>query len=161
MTKKEFIIVLLLIVTCFFFCGYFTRKAFEPKYDFKRDTTTYVDTIPYYKPVPKDSMVLRYVTKTITRTRTDYKDSIIYDSIDIDIPVSQKYYESEGYKAWVSGYEPNLDSIKVYQKTIEIKETIKETPSHWNIGIFGGYGYGFSSKRFEPVIGVGISYRIW
>lgn len=160
MTKKEFIIVLLLIVVCFF-CGYLTRKAFEPKYDFKRDTTTYVDTIPYYKPVPKDSMVLKYVTKTIIKTRTDYKDSIIYDSIEVDIPISQKYYESEDYKAWVSGYEPSLDSIKVYQKTIEIKETIMKTPSRWNIGVFGGYGYGFSSKRFEPVIGVGIGYRIW
>lgn len=160
MTKKEFIIVLLLIVVCFF-CGYLTRKAFEPKYDFKRDTTTFVDTIPYYKPVPKDSMVLRYVTKTVTRTHTNYKDSIIYDSIDVDIPISQKYYESEDYKAWVSGYEPSLDSIKVYQKTIEIKETIMKTSSRWNIGVFGGYGYGFSSKRFEPVIGIGIGYRVW
>lgn len=160
MTKKEFIIVLLLIVICFF-GGYFTRKAFEPKYDFKRDTTTYVDTIPYYKPIPKDSMVLRYITKTISKKHTDYKDSIIYDSIDVDIPISQKYYESKDYKAWVSGYEPSLDSIKVYQKTIEIKETITKTPSRWNIGVFGGYGYGFSSKRFEPVIGVGIGYRIW
>lgn len=161
MKKKEFIIALLLIGVCFL-CGYLTRKAFEPKYEFKRDTTTYVDTIPYLKPVPKDSMVVRYVYKKLP-LKDAIKDTanINTDSVDVDIPISQKYYESEDYKAWVSGYEPNLDSIKVYQKTIEIKETIKETPSHWNIGVFGGYGYGFKSHYMEPVIGVGISYRIW
>ena len=30
------------------------------------------------------------------------------------IPIEQKYYAGESYKAWVSGYNPRLDSIVVY-----------------------------------------------
>jgi len=30
------------------------------------------------------------------------------------IPIEQKYYAGESYKAWVSGYNPKLDSIVVY-----------------------------------------------
>lgn len=161
MTKKEFIITLLLIVVCFF-CGYLTRKAIEPRNDFRRDTTTYVDTIPYNKPVPKDSIVVRSVKRLLPAKSCDsITTNKTKDSVSVNIPISQKYYESEDYKAWVSGYEPSLDSIKVYQKTIEIKETIKQPPRKWSIGLMGGYGCGFKSKQFEPFIGVGISYRIW
>jgi len=33
------------------------------------------------------------------------------------IPIEQKYYTGESYKAWVSGYNPKLDSILVFPTT--------------------------------------------
>jgi len=33
------------------------------------------------------------------------------------IPIEQKYYTGESYKAWVSGYNPKLDSIVVFPTT--------------------------------------------
>lgn len=149
------------------------------------DTTTYVDTIPHYQPVPKDSAVIRYVTITlpvkgsdnITKNKTDtfwaenYAQNNgenippLYASVDSDsaavaIPITQKRYENEDYRAYVSGYEPNLDSIFVFPKTTVIHERSYKPPNKWHIGITGGYGYGFKSKQAEPYIGIGITYSI-
>ena len=40
------------------------------------------------------------------------------------IPIEQKYYAGDSYKAWVSGYNPRLDSIVVYN-TIQTISQIK------------------------------------
>ena len=150
----------------------------------ERDTTTYVDTIPYYQPVPKDSMVIKYVTRTLpvkrrdssTTNKTDtflaenYSQNNgenilpLYASVDSDsaavaIPIVQKRYDGDDYCAYVSGYEPNLDSIFVFPKTTVIHERSKP-PNKWHIGITGGYGYGLKSKQAEPYIGIGITYSI-
>lgn len=145
----------------------------------KRDTTTYVDTIPYYKPVPKDSAVLRYVAcyLPVSRQESDTFSAGNYaqkdgknipptglsdkrDSIFVEIPITQKRYESDKYRAYVSGYEVSLDSIFVFPKTTVIRERSYKPPNKLHIGITGGYGYGFKSKQAEPYIGIGITYSI-
>ena len=40
------------------------------------------------------------------------------------IPIEQKYYRGESYKAWVSGYNPKLDSIVTFN-TIQTISQIK------------------------------------
>ena len=82
------------------------------------------------------------------------------DSLALEI--TQKVYSDSTYTAYVSGYRPNLDSIFVRQKVIT--NTINETRTietkkfrRWNVGVIGGYGYGFQSKTFEPFIGVGLT----
>lgn len=150
----------------------------------ERDTTTYVDTIPYYQPIPKDSVVVRYVTRVlpvkgrdnITTNKTDTFWAENYaqnngenippqemsderDSMAVEIPITQKRYDGDDYRAYVSGYEPNLDSIFVFPKTTVIHERSKP-PNKWHIGITGGYGYGLKSKQAEPYIGIGITYSI-
>ena len=92
------------------------------------------------------------------------KLSDIPDSIEV--PRTQKVYSDSTYTAYVSGYDPCLDSIFVRQKIIEhsIVET-RTVPTkqfrRWNVGLFGGYGYGFKSKEFEPFVGVGITLSIF
>lgn len=151
----------------------------------ERDTITYVDTISYYQPVPKDSAVVSYVMrvlpvmgsdnittkKTSTFLAEQYAQnngenipplyaSVDSDSVAVAIPITQKRYEGDGYRAYVSGYEPNLDSIFVFPKTTVIHERSYKPPNKWHIGIMGGYGYGFKSKQAEPYIGIGITYSI-
>ena len=146
----------------------------------ERDTSTYIDTIPYYQPVPKDSAVIRYVTRTLPVKGSDNITTSLHedvaqnngenippqglsddrDSMAVEIPITQKHYESEEYSAYVSGYEPQLDSIFVFPKTTVIHERIYKPPNKWHIGITGGYGYGFKSKQAEPYIGIGITYSI-
>lgn len=86
------------------------------------------------------------------------------DSVELEL--TQKVYSDSTYTAYVSGYRPNLDSIFVRQKevyrTITVTKTIKEKEfRRWNVGLIGGYGYGFSSKQFEPFVGVGVTYNIF
>ena len=168
--------------------GVFGRSK-ATDYVSERDTSTYIDTIPYYQPVPKDSMVIKYVTRTLPVKRRDSSTTNktdtflaenyaqnngenngenippLYASVDSDsaavaIPITQKRYENEDYRAYVSGYEPNLDSIFVFPKTTVIHERSYKPPNKWHIGITGGYGYGFKSKQAEPYIGIGITYSI-
>ena len=72
------------------------------------------------------------------------------------------YSDDSTYTAYVSGVNPNLDSIFVKQK--EVTHSILETRTlqvkkfrRWNVGLIGGYGYGFKSKNLEPFVGVGIT----
>lgn len=130
--------------------------------DGKVDVTTKIsyDTIPYYMPVPVDSYITRYEVVKLPAVRdtiTDsliYKDTLIHDSVNVIVPITQKKYEDSTYVAYVSGYKPQLDSISIYNKIT----TITEKSGRWGIGIVGGYGYG--SKGFTPFLGVGIYYKL-
>lgn len=146
----------------------------------ERDTSTYIDTIPYYQPVPKDSTVIKYVKRTLPVSKPQKNDTSLAenyaqnngknippqemsderDSMAVEIPITQKRYESDDYRAYVSGYEPRLDSIFVFPKTTVIRERSYKPPNKWHIGITGGYGYGFKSKQAEPFIGIGVTYSI-
>ena len=80
-------------------------------------------------------------------------------AVEIALPVVQREYRDSNYNAWVSGYEPALDSIKVFPRTMTVHErvTVKERSRRW--GVFGGVGIGVSD-RITPCVGVGIGYRI-
>lgn len=133
------------------------------KADSETEVSTEVkyDTIPYYTPVPVDSYVTRYEVVKLPAVRDTirdsllYKDTLVYDSVNVVVPITQKIYKDSTYTAYVSGFRPKLDSIKIYQKTT----TITEKPSRWGVGLVGGYGYG--TKGFTPFLGVGLYYRIF
>lgn len=121
---------------------------------------TVYDTIPYYHPVPKDSTVLRYKTITIPRIEhlTDTTNVEVYDTIQI--PITQKEYEDSTYHAWVSGYEPNLDSIYVFPKTVTVTKNIGHVINkRWGLGLQVGMGY--NGTKLTPYIGIGVSCNLW
>ena len=132
----------------------------------RTETRHYIDTIRYDMPIPKDSMVLRYETHllpvvhhdTLHSNVTDTLHCIVKDSVEVEIPITQKVYESEDYKAYVSGYMPSLDSINVYRHTIET--TITKPAPRLSIGVQSGIGYGIISKQVEPYVGIGINIRL-
>lgn len=137
--------------------------------DSTTDTTTCIvisyDTIPYLMPVAKDSVVVKYVVKNIPINRHDTTINCqqmarnIQDTATVTIPITQKRYEDSTYTAWVSGYEAQLDSIKVYRQTQTQTITIREKSSRWAIGLTAGYGA--SMKGLSPYIGVGLTYKLW
>lgn len=76
------------------------------------------------------------------------RDSLVF----IQVPMEQKIYEGENYKAAVSGYNPTLDWIETYEQT----KIITQEPKHWGIGVTAGFG--LSSKGLVPYVGMGVSY---
>lgn len=155
--------------------GWWLGKSSERRV-LERDTMTVIDTVTYAQPVAKDSTVVRYVTRHLPVVKhTDLAGNYAQkdgenippqglsddrDSMAVEIPITQKRYESDDYSAWVSGYEPCLDSIRVYPKTTVIRERERKPPNRWHIGVTGGYGWGFGSKQAEPFVGVGIMWSI-
>ena len=143
------------------------------------DTITRYDTLLVKSPTARDSNVVKYITKTLPKSGNNSVENIPQigniqgdnipvfaevadsDSVAVKIPITQKCYDGENYSAWVSGYEPSLDSIFVSQRTDVVTIREKKPPNKWHIGITGGYGYGFNSKQAEPYIGIGITYSIF
>lgn len=144
------------------------------------DTITRYDTLFVKSPTARDSIVVKYITKTLPSSKQKKNDTFLAenyaqnngeniplqemsderDSMAVEIPITQKRYDGENYSAWVSGYEPNLDSIFVSQRTDVVTIREKKPPNKWHIGVQCGVGYTFKSKQFEPFIGVGLSYSI-
>lgn len=168
---KTHLIVFVVGVVIGALCGFFVGKGIYDRpieESVTRDTITLHDTIPEYLPAPKDSAHIKWVTRWLP-AKHDTIDhfvevsNMVHDTIAVEVPITSKHYGSENYDAWVSGFEPSLDSIKVYQKTEYITETVTRSkpPNRFTVGIQGGYGYGFKSKTWEPYVGVGIGIRIF
>ena len=153
-----FIALIALILLCLIKIS--TPKS---KTDIKTEyvTKTRVDTFPQFKPQP---------TKIVYLPAKKYKlhiDTILsHDTVLVDIPIEQKTYHKDSvYHIVISGYEPNLDSIYVFNKTITntITKTItkRKYSPRINVGIQGGYGYGINSRQFEPYVGIGITWNVF
>lgn len=128
------------------------------------DTLIYFDTIPYFLPVPKDSLVIKYITVMLPVPPDTTQDSLIMppsqDSATVQIPITQKHYETTDYRAYVSGYRPSLDSIFVTRRTEQV--VIRQQPKKWNIGVQAGYGLSLQQQpTFTPFIGIGITYNLF
>ena len=170
---------------------HYTEGTAEPY----RDTikTTFVDTIPFYKPVPKDSTVIKFVTvrvpaaddkednfpnKSVTElpenvqkfpeSGKNLQDSVqnfgksVPDSVNVVIPITQKVYDEDTYTAFVSGYNPSLDSLifKMPREVVTIKEYSK--PKRWSVGVQVGYGVTLKgTPQFAPYVGIGVSYNLF
>ena len=180
--NKTNLIVFLVGVFLGLCTGFFSAKAiYDQPLDesVTRDTVIVYDTIPHYYPKPVDSAVVRYVTKMLPIVRYDtifrensvsFRENSVTEHIadtsnmmPVVIPITTKHYRAMEYDAWVSGYEPSLDSIKVYREKEIITETITKTNTKrkpWGLGFTVGYGYDFSSKTAAPFVGVGLSYDI-
>lgn len=80
------------------------------------------------------------------------------DSADVRVPCSQAVYAGGGYRAYVSGYRPRLDSIILHRPTVERIQTVAVRQRRLGIALQAGYG--FTPKGLQPYVGVGISWRI-
>lgn len=146
----------------------------------ERDTVVVYDTIHHHYPKPVDSAVVRYVTKVLPVVRYDTVHHVIgvdnmknsasfrensvnfpQDSVAVEVPITSKHYGAPEYDAWVSGYEPSLDSIKVYQRTEYITErvTISKPPNKWELDAMAGIDYNVTSQQYRPYAGGELMYK--
>ena len=145
------------------------NKPFDTKVE--RDTVTITDTIPHYYPKPVEVEKLRteyrWLTRVVTENVGQEKFSAnsvnfsVRDSALVEVPITSKHYGGDQYDAWVSGYVPSLDSIKVYQRTEYITErvTLSKPPNKWELDLVGGINYEVYKKKFTPHAGGELLYK--
>lgn len=93
----------------------------------------------------------RYVTKHIVDTFVYYIDS----TKSISFPIEQKYYKEEGrYEAWISGIQPKLDQINVFNKTEYKTVTNTVYKNRWEGYLFGQIST--LGNKVIPTIGLNI-----
>ena len=153
-------------------CGFFIGKGiYKPTYCEKvaRDTVIVRDTVFDYQPAPADSARVRYVTRFLPVVKNDTINhfvevsKMIHDTVEVQVPITSKHYGSKDYDAWVSGYEPSLDSIKVYKETQYITETITKTvkdSKHFFLDVGAGCEYQFNSKSAVPFAELGARVKL-
>ena len=149
-----------LIIGCV--CGFFMGKGMydQPiEESVSRDTVCITDTIPHYYPKPVEVEKLRTEYKWLTRVENT--TDTLHDSVLVAVPITSKHYGGDQYDAWVSGYEPSLDSIKVYQRTEYITErvTLSKPPNKWELDIIGGIDYNIKQQRYTPHAGGELLYK--
>ncbi len=152
------------------------------------DTLVIVDTVRYYMPVARDSVVVRYATVRVAidhaaeRRGTD--STYLYDcgglssryalalpqkagegvsdatgdSVDVELPIVQVHYVDTAYQAWVSGYEPRLDSVWVFpqREVVTVRDSGRR---RWGVGVFAGYGV--TPRGVVPCAGLCVNYNLW
>lgn len=152
----------LLAVVVTLLLGYAWGRLSAPSISLPTETIiTKTDTIRDTVPVPKDSIIVKWRTvKLPTAPSTDTVYLAHTDSVEVQVPITQKEYQDSTYHAWVSGFEPSLDSIHVYSRTTTITKT---TPVYikkrWGIGV--QVGVGVTNNKVSPYIGIGVSYNLW
>lgn len=86
------------------------------------------------------------------------------DTLLVEVPVEQKRYDDSLYTAWVSGYQPALDSIALHQPEIvtTITETIVKKAPRMSIGPSVGAGVSITgTPRLGVYAGFTVQYRLW
>ncbi len=109
--------------------GWLCRGVKPPQAEFvcRTDTLTVRDTIVEKKPV--------YVTHTVVDTMlVAIRDTVtVRDTAYVVVEREQRHYHGDDYDAWVSGWRPALDSIRVYPETRYItSESISVAPRNCN-----------------------------
>lgn len=172
MKRSSIIALVCLIVATIvgFFGGYKVAMRSFPDITERSDTLFLWDTVEIEKPVPKDSIIYKWITEYLPVHDT----TEVHDSVLVDVPIERKVYEQDSvYYAVVSGYKPSLDTLKVYRETVMIETTKTITaykPYKWSISPFVSQevglchymaqvgveaDFGFKNDRFRLVPEVG------
>jgi hypothetical protein len=83
------------------------------------------------------------------------RDSIIVrDSVAVEVPIEERTYQGEYYRAVVRGWRPELVSIDVRHPEVSV-----EAPRHkwWTVTVGPQVGYGFTPAGWQPYAGVGVT----
>ena len=163
MVSKKHLIILAAVAILCLLCGFFVAKGMYDRpldESVSRDTVTLHDTVPEYLPAPKDSARIKYVTRWLpAKHDTVYSENyaqsfaeIMHDTVAVQVPITSKHYGGKNYDAYVSGFEPSLDSIFVYNETQLITETITrmKPPNKWSLSVNAGVDYGTTSQFWQP-----------
>lgn len=149
--EAKLLIIFIILLICLKCCYSNNRK--EEKIP-QTDTITIIkrDTITIIKPQPVIQYRDRIVRDTLYNT-----DSV---PVLVDIPVETKVYQDSNYRAVISGYRPQLDTISIFNKNqIQYINKITYKTKKWNISPAVGFGYGMFGKKFDMYVGFSLNYN--
>jgi hypothetical protein len=139
-----------------------TRGQVEPSVVVEHDTLWRDTTI--YKPVAADSQKTGETGFIRIPYPVPTPGDTVHDSISVPIPIEQKRYEDSLYTAWVSGFRPALDSIRIYHPeiTTTITKTIVQKAPRLSLGLSVGPGVSIDRDHHMGIyVGFTANYRLW
>lgn len=129
----------------------------EPIRVVETETIVKYDTI-----VVESPKEVRYEVLT-EKIRVPVLDTIrVHDTLYLSLPTQRKSYKEDTFYLEISGYNPSLDYIEVYPRTVVISktETTTQKPSKWHYGIDVGLKYRSAVDKYVvPGIGAELGYN--
>ena len=126
------------------------------------DTITITDTLLITQPAPKAQTIIRYVDARLPVAPAS-NTAAPADSANVTIPITQATFtDSTTYTAWVSGYNPRLDSLRLYPQThtLHSLQTIAApNTSRWGLSIGAGIA-ATPAAGIQPAIFIGATYTL-
>lgn len=133
----------------------------EPKVVVKHDTLWHDSIIR--EPQPADTIQTGRTVYVRVPVKEYLPGDTLRDTISVALPVEQRRYDDSLYTAWVSGYEPALDSLRLHLPEVQttVTRTIMKPPPLITFGIQAGAGYGITARRPDLYIGAGVQINLW
>lgn len=144
-----------LIILALIAGSFFAGRSFRPSEVPRVDTVVRRDTIRDTLLTPKKVYLARVDTVWMEVPADTVK-------VPVMVPIEQKEYSTDDYRAIIEGYKPSLISMEVYSKTTIITRTeVRKEPTRpkWGIGVQLGYGIPINGRP-APYIGVGWQYNL-
>lgn len=112
--KAWHVILLLLCMSVCFIAGRHFRRDGLVRTGI--DTVIVIDTIRDSIPYPVYETIIQTVPEMFPVYIT-LEGGTVKEPILVPVLITQKEYRTDNYHAWVSGHNPSLDSIDIFQKT--------------------------------------------
>lgn len=181
---KDVLYISALLLMLVYFCSNRTGPSARQPSPTAADTVCIRDTffIKEVVPTATDSAIVGYVVKRVPAIGNHIVDSIsvidihvfervptldshviehvpaidsaCIDSVDIVLPVVRKTYQNDLYRAYISGYNPRLDSLFIAQPTSTVR--IRDKPKRWSVGPYVGV-----DVTGRPSVGISLSYSVF
>lgn len=153
MKKAFWIVALLLIASIGANVWLMTR---QPDIETKIVHDTIYNDTTIYEPQPAETINTGRVVYIKVPVKEYLPGDTIHDSIEVPVPIMQKRYDDSLYTAWVSGFRPNLDSIRLHQREIHttVTEYVRTPATRLAIGPSIGVGYGVVTRKPDIFVGV-------
>ena len=121
------------------------------------DTVTVTKWIHDTIPEVKDSIIYRtkVVALPVHDTTFTTTEMISHDTVLVEVPIVDKTYEGENYRATVRGFQPELVDIWVKQKETTITVPYRK---RWSLTAGPQLGIGYTPLGVQPYIGAGVTF---
>ena len=131
----------------------------------------------HLEPIRVDSIVHNEtVYVEIPKTLIKYKEITKVESVYVEVPITQekipfeeKHYQDSIADIYISGFQPNIDSINYHipKQTIYVDRTIEvpQVKKWWedrfifSAGVYAGYG--LFNKQPDVFVGLGVGVRLY
>ena len=118
----------------------------------KPDTVRIERWLPAPIPEP-DSTQLR--PKVVYLPRAVHDTTEVHDSVLVEVPITEKRYEADSYRATVRGFQPELVDIWIKDASTIIRVPYRK---HWNFTVGPQVGIGYTPAGVQPYAGAGITF---
>ena len=153
---KNLVYILGVIIGAFLLSLFWRRYA----YDTEVVADTIFKVIKVDRPIVRESTIVRYkVVQLPIANDTICVSDTIKDSVFVQVPIEQKVYSDSNYTAWVSGYNPRLDSISITHQEVSFHNRLVNNNGSKRLYLGIQVGYGITPRGMQPYLGFGVSYK--